>query len=88
MEDSSKQVAESSFRLPTLRITVAVHLIAGPLGRSLPHVCPGLRVRNRLTTKTIASPDDATDWRQIAAKQMVVSLISTMQPPGGRSSQD
>src|SRR5262249_32818199 len=48
----------------------------------------GLRVCNRLTTKTIASPDDATDWRQIAAKQMVVSLIPTMQPPGGRSSQD
>ena len=88
MDDSSKQDAKSGFRLPTVLITVAVHLIAEPLGRSLPHVCPGLRVRNRLTTKTIASPDDATDWRQIAAKQMVVSLISTMQPPGGRSSQD
>jgi hypothetical protein len=64
MDDSSKPVAKNSFRLPD------------PLGRSLPHVPPGLRVRNRLTTKTNASPDitdDATDWRQIAAKLVVVS---------------
>jgi hypothetical protein len=47
-----------------------------------------LRVRNRLTTKTIASPDiavDATDWRQIAAELMVVNLIPTMQPTGSKS---
>jgi hypothetical protein len=73
MDDSSKQVAKSSFRLPTVLITVAVHFIAGPLGRSLPHVCPGLRVCNRLTTKTIASPDDATDWRQIVARLMIAN---------------
>jgi hypothetical protein len=50
-----------------------------------------LRVRNRLTTKTIASPDitdDATDWRQIAARLMVAKLIPTMQPTGRRSPQD
>jgi len=35
-----------------------------------------LRVRNRLTAKTIAPPDitdDATDWRHIAAKLLVVN---------------
>jgi hypothetical protein len=45
-------------------------------------------VRNRLTAKTITSPDineDATDWRQIAAELMVVDLISTVQPTGGGS---
>jgi hypothetical protein len=47
-----------------------------------------LRVRNRLTAKTIASPDitdDATDWRHIAAELMVVSLIPTLQSTGGKS---
>jgi hypothetical protein len=73
MDDSSKQVAKSSFRLPTVLITVAVHLIAGPLGRSLPHDCPGLRVCNRLTTETIESPDDATAWRQIVARLMIAN---------------
>ena len=56
MDDSSKQLAKNRFRLPNRLIAVAVHLIAWPLVRSLPHVCPGLRVRNRLTSKTIASP--------------------------------
>jgi hypothetical protein len=45
-------------------------------------------MRNRLTTKTIASPeitDDATDWRQMAAKLMAVNLIPTMQQTGGKS---
>jgi hypothetical protein len=71
MDDSSKQVAKNSFGLPNRLTTVAVHLFAWPLGRSLPHVRAGLRARNRLTTKTIASPDitdDATNWPQIAAK--------------------
>jgi hypothetical protein len=43
-----------------------------------------LRVRNRLATNIIASPDmtdDATDWRQMAAKLMVANLIPTTQPP-------
>ena len=78
MDDSSKQVAKNSFRLPNRPITVAVHLVARWLCRSLPHVCPGLRVRNRLTTKTIASPeitDHVTAWRQIAAKLKVGNLI-------------
>jgi hypothetical protein len=63
MDDSSKQVAKNNFknnfRLP----------------KRLPHVRPGLRVPNPPTTKAIASPDitdDATDWRQIAAKLMAV----------------
>jgi hypothetical protein len=44
-------------------------------------------VRNRLATNIIASPDltdDATDWRQMAAKLMVANLIPTMQSPVGR----
>jgi hypothetical protein len=57
MGDSNKQVAKNSFRLPTRPITVAVQLIARPLGRSLSHVPPGLRVRNRLTIKTIRPPE-------------------------------
>jgi len=47
-----------------------------------------LRVRNRLISKTIASPeitDDATDWRQIAAKLMVVDLIPMIKQTGGKS---
>ena len=80
MDDSSRQLAKTSFRLPNRLIALAVHLIARPLGRSLPHVCPGLRARNRLTAKTIAFPDGATDWRQIAAKLMVVQLSPTIPP--------
>jgi hypothetical protein len=71
MDDSSKQVAKNSFRLRNRPTTETVRLVARRLSRCLLHVCPMLRVRNRLTTKIIASPEitgDATDWRQIAAK--------------------
>jgi hypothetical protein len=50
-----------------------------------------LRVRNRLTTKTIASPDitdDAIDWRQVAAKPTIANLIPKVQPTGGRLPRD
>ena len=70
MDDSSKQVAKNSFRLRNRPTTETVRLVARRLSL-LPHICPMLRVRNRLTTKIIASPEitgDATDWRQIAAK--------------------
>ena len=78
MDDSSKQVAKNSFGLPNRLTTVAVQLFAWSLGRSLPHVPAGLRARNRLTYKTVASPDltdDATDWRQTAAERNGCELI-------------
>jgi hypothetical protein len=86
VEDSSKQLAKNSFRLRGRLI--AVHLIVWPLECAVPRVRPRLRVRNRLTAKTITSPDineDATDWRQLAAELMVVDLISTVRPTGGGS---
>jgi hypothetical protein len=79
MGDSSKQLANNSFRLPNRPITVAVQLMARPLGRSLPHVRQGCACATGSLRKPLRAPDitdDATDWRKIGANPGTVERVN------------